>query len=247
MRLLMQKSGLKLMNIKMLDGFMKYLFSILCLSSQLTFSQNAPFAAWTTVVLNLKINDHWTSVTDGGLRTVSSDFVPYQKFFRTGMRYNLDKRWNVAGGFAFFNTKTSFLKENHEYGHEFRLFQEVSRLSLRSRKAIINHRLRIEERFFDETSIRVPFNAMRFQYRFLAGWQFNSKLNFQTGPEIFENLSHRKFSFDQLRWYSILSILPGSGVGISIGYFYVHRKAYNQNIFAITFSKSLQLYEHHQR
>ncbi len=229
----------------MVRSHILYLILLLNFPSFQLMAQSAPFACWSTILLNLRVKTKWTSITDIGFRSVSRDIIPYQHFFRSGLRYNLDPNWNITSGIAFFSTKTSFLKENHEYGHEFRLWTDFSRLSLRTRKFIMNHRVRIERRFFDATSTRLSFNSFRFQYRLLSGVQFNSKFNFQTGPEIFESLIRQKFSLDQIRWYSILGILPGKGYGISLGYFFVYRKAYDQNIFAITLSKNLQLYEHH--
>ena len=180
----MPNRGSKLLNIKMGRSVTLSFIVLFYLASSEVCAQNAPFACWATALINIRLKAQWTSVTDGGDRTVSRDLIPYQHFFRSGLRYSLDPNWNIASGIAFFNTKTSFLKENHEYGHEFRIWTDVSRLSLRTRNFIISHRLRLERRFFDGTSTRISFNSFRFQYRLLSGYQFNSKINVQSGPEI---------------------------------------------------------------
>lgn len=241
----MQKNGLIHMNINLKNQMRvgAILFFLLVSTSFFAQKTRNPDAAWSSIAIGLKFNDKWSDITDFGYRTISSEFIPYTYYARTAMRYNINKRWNAAGGIAFYNQKTSYLKENHEYGTEFRIYEEINRSSLKSHKVIFNQRFRIEQKFYQATSKKPPTQYLRAQYRIMTGYQFSSKMNIQAGPEWFESYQNKKIVFDQLRLYTTLNVSPGDGFGISLSFFKSIRSTTYQNIYQIQLSKNLQLHE----
>lgn len=221
--------------------------ALLMILAKTSWTQQAPSGEWASLLVSVKLSEEWASVTDFGYRTIGKDFRYYQNYFRTGVRYSLDRHWTMAGGIAFFNSKISFAKDAREFGHEVRLWQDAYRLSPLANKWILYHRWRLEEKHFDKTSNRDPFNSLRFQYRLLGGYRFAKNWNVQMGPEWMENLIRQKIQLDQVRLYGLVAYQDKSGYGFSLGYFYSMRKAYNQHVYSIAFSKNVQRHVHHQQ
>ncbi len=221
--------------------------TLLVILAKTSWAQQAPSGEWASILVSVKLNEQWASVTDFGYRTIGSDFRYYQNYFRTGVRYSLDRHWSMAGGVGFFNSKISFAKDTREFGHEVRLWQDVYRLSPLKNKWILNHRFRLEEKHFDKTSTRDPYYSLRFQYRLLGGYRFSKIWNLQLGPEWMENLIREKILLDQVRLYALLAYQSSKGYGITLGYFYSMRKAYDQHVYTIALSKNVQRHVHLQQ
>lgn len=200
--------------------------------------QNAPFAAWASVLVNSRFNSHWSNTFDLGYRTLGSDFIPYQNYFRTGLRYHFDPQVTALCGLSYFNTKTSFLPENHEYGHEFRIYQEIQRQSSRNKKILLDLRLRNEQRFFSGTSKRDPYHSFRLAGRMMAGYQFNNQFTWQIGSEYFESLTFNKLIMDQVRFINQIIVRMNKGFSLNLMYMYTIRKAYEQSVFNFVIVKN---------
>ncbi|MEP7268358.1 MAG: DUF2490 domain-containing protein, partial [Saprospiraceae bacterium] len=143
------------------------MLTFLKFANHLMQAQNAPFALWSAVVLNTNSNKKLSNTSDFGYRTISKDFISYQTFIRTGMRYTISSKLSFIAGVGLFNTKTSFLKENHEFGHEFRIFQDLNHQSSRTNKLLMDYRFRLEEKFFEMTSKKQAYFGWRGQVRLL--------------------------------------------------------------------------------
>ena len=81
--------------------------TLLVILAKTSWAQQAPSGEWASILVSVKLNEQWASVTDFGYRTIGSDFRYYQNYFRTGVRYSLDRHWSMAGGVGFFNSKIS--------------------------------------------------------------------------------------------------------------------------------------------
>lgn len=202
------------------------------------FGQDAPFAAWSSVLINTRFHSNWSNTTDLGYRTISHDFTPYQNFIRSGLRYHYNQKISLLGGVAYFNTKTSFLPENHEYGHEFRIYQEIQRLSSRRKKTVFDLRLRNEQRFFSGTSTRDAYHSFRVAGRVLLGYQFTNQFAWHLGSEYFESVTFNKLGSDQVRLITQLVTRMNHGFSLSFMYMYVMRKAYDQSVFNLVLVKN---------
>ncbi len=226
---------------------MKYLLYSVLLIPSVLFSQKvqAPDALWLGGQFNIRFADKWSWNNDGGYRTVSSTFIPYQNFFRTGFRYHFTNSFFATLGAAVFNTKTNFLKENREYGRETRFYFDINEQTPRSNKFIFDNRVRIEKRYFDATSSKKEYDTFRFIYRMLIGYRFAKHWGLSVGPEYFETLNKGVWSKDQLRVYAMLNTQIAQGLQSSLSYMYVNRPAYDQNVITWVLTKNIRLKSHH--
>lgn len=213
-------------------------FIFLLISSSL-MAQNAPFATWSSILINSRIHTKWSNTTDIGYRTIGGDFLPFQNYIRTGLRHHFNQHVTALGGIAYFSTKTSFLPENNEYGREFRIYQEVQRQSNRNKKVIFDIRLRNEQRFFSKTSNRDQFVSFRLAGRAFVGYQFTNLFTWQVGSEYFESLTSKKLFMDQTRFMNQFIFRMNKGFSLNLMYMYVIRKAYNQSVFNCVLVKNI--------
>lgn len=124
---------------------------------------------WLQYYNQLKLNDNWSLLTDCGYRWENSFQESRQYLIRTGVGYSVNSGFMLAGGF----THLGFLSSGVVNKVEFRPYQELS-LTNEYNKVTLNHRYRIEERFFNPVvngSIQNTntFN-FRFRYSFMAGF-----------------------------------------------------------------------------
>jgi hypothetical protein len=227
---------------------MRLLFALLfsiCIYVSSAQRTQLPHGLWTSIGLGLKLNDKWTSSTDVGYRTYSADFIPYTNYYRATVRYNFSNRVNYGGGIAVFNQRTTFNRENKEYSHELRVYGELSQGSLKTSKGIFSQRWRLEQKYFQATSMKPAINYQRLSVRILGGYQITPVWNIQTGPEWYESFIRRKFTFDQMRWNLMTGVQLGSGFSLVANYFVVIKSTTYQNIFQVTFSKNLKLHDQH--
>jgi Protein of unknown function (DUF2490) len=119
----------------------------LLLSIQSGFGQQSQTVVWNTFQFPVQFSSKWQIHNDISYRTVGVSASAYQYTFRTGIRRFINDKWNVATGLAFFFTRTSFDKTYHEFGREFRLWQEVVKENKLNKKLSLFNRFRTEERF----------------------------------------------------------------------------------------------------
>ena len=109
------------------------------LSSRESAGQSSQTIIWNTFQFPIRLSEKWQWHNDISYRAIGVSASAYQYTFRTGVRRFINDKWNVATGVALFYTRTSFDKMNHEFGREFRLWQEVvneKKLNRRFRPAI---------------------------------------------------------------------------------------------------------------
>lgn len=141
---------------------------------------------WLQYYNNLKINQHWLVQSDIGFRFSNNLNTFSQYLIRASIGYNLGDRNRVALGMAAFQSRGTAYDE-------FRLHQEFNR-NVKYNKLKLQHRWRIEERFFYDQSLANYYN-FRFRYRFLNTYEFYTakifkqehQLALNFGDEIFIN------------------------------------------------------------
>ncbi|WP_177205421.1 DUF2490 domain-containing protein [Halpernia frigidisoli] len=122
---------------------------------------------WIQYYTQLKFNDKWTLFTDGGFRWKNDLENSSQYIVRTGIYYKLNSSMAVGAGFAHLGFYDNSGKINRV---EFRPYQEFN-MSTIYKPVTIQHRFRLEERFFnpvvdDKIKSGSDFN-FRFRYRLL--------------------------------------------------------------------------------
>lgn len=153
---------------------------------------------WLGAQLQVKLSDKWAWHHDAGFRTVKRDFITQQILYRTGARYFVNKNMSFAAGGALFFSRISFDNSNHEFGREFRLWQEAVH-QVNSKKIIWQNRFLAEQRFFDETSHQSAFTAFRFRVKTTFTTPLNDSWSLQLSDEYMRQVAHSIFGFDQNR------------------------------------------------
>ena len=197
---------------------------------------------WFAVNLPLNFTKQWQWHNDAGYRTLGTSFDPLQYLFRTGFRYNFNKQWSTAAGVAFFFTKTDFDKTHHEFGREFRFWEEVNHLYPMNKKLQLLLRFRAEQRFFDATSVKAEYTGYRFRLRPGINQRLDNRWSLQLTDEYMMQVANQKCVFDQNR-------LTFSGIyqfnktaQLQGGYMWLKWANADQHIFTFTFTKIISLY-----
>ncbi len=207
-----------------------------------TSSQQRPETGiWSAINLHVNISKQWQWHNDAGYRTLGISVDPLQFLYRTGIRYNFNRQTSTAGGIASFFTKTNFDKSQHEFGSEFRFWEEIVHQQALNKKLQLLLRFRAEQRFFAATSVKNKYTGHRFRIRSGFNHKLSEKWSLQLADEYMRQVADEKFSFDQNR-------LAFSGIyhfnrsaQIQGGYMWVKWPGSHQHILTFTFTKVVSL------
>lgn len=209
-------------------------------------AQQAPDAEWIGLTIPVSLGQHWQIIPEAGYRTYTSEYRRLQNFMRLNLRYRFNALNNLGSGMAFFATKLSLDEMENEFGREIRLFEEGNHSTPLSNKLSLQQRLRIEQRFYQATSQYSAHLVHRFRFLLNAQYKLHPKWYLNLSSEYMEALKNKSFSMDQWRMISMVSYIPMEGVQFNLGYFYVIRSAYQQNVFILTLIKSFGVNESRQ-
>ena len=211
----------------------------LLLYVQSSFGQQSQTIVWNTLQFPVQLSTKWQVHNDISYRTIGVSASAYQYTFRTGLRRFINEKWNVATGLAFFFTRTSFDKTNHEFGREFRLWQEVVKENKLNKKLSLFSQFRTEERFFAATSKKDKKFAMRFRYRMAVVQTVSDKWKTQLANEYMRQLSGRKFAFQQNRLGATAIYSVNTSTQLQAGYIWSKLTAGTQHFVTCTFIKTI--------
>ena len=196
----------------------------------LLFAQTTEHAAWMTVFNTTKFSEHWGMQLDAQFR--SSDDVKYLRnfLFRPAVLYTINKKNNVALGYALFDTNgpapSISLNEN-------RIYQQYTHTEAIKAVAITN-RFRLEQRFVEKSPTNTAF-SQRFRYFLRAVIPLaKQETTFKKGmyaaiqDEIFINVQNKDLvngsMFDQNRAYGAIGHRFNTKVDAEIGYMTLFQK-----------------------
>ena len=211
----------------------------LLLYVQSSFGQQSQLLHWNTLQLPVQISSSWQVHNDISYRTIGVSASAFQYTFRTGIRRFINDKWNVATGLAFFFTRTSFDKTNHEFGQEFRLWQEVVKENKLNKKLILQNRSRIEERFFAATTLRDKNFAMRLRYKLAIVQVLSEKWKIQLANEYMRQYARGEFTFQQNRLATTAIFSFNTSTHLQAGYIWSKLATSTQHFISCTFSKTI--------
>jgi hypothetical protein len=134
---------------------MKKLFLIIFLFvAKCSVAQDNKLFTWDAFQLVIKVNPKWHWISDVSYRTIGVSSSANQYTFRTAVKRIIDEKWNVSAGTALFRSRTTIDKSNHEFGDEYRLYQEAAFEPKLNNELVFANRFRVEERFFSKTSTK---------------------------------------------------------------------------------------------
>lgn len=208
------------------------------------FTQTRPDeGVWLTVNMPIDLSSKWQIHNDASYRTLSVSADPLQYLYRTGLRYHFNERYAVTGGVAFFFTRTSFNKDNEEFGSEFRTWQEFQSLLQLNQSDVIQIRFRTEQRFFEETKRREAFTAHRIRLRVALNKQLSKRWSFILADEYMQQYAFDDFVFDQNRVIGSMACHFSQNTQLQFGYMWLlWPQESSQHLLNITFQKRIQLY-----
>ena len=214
--------------------------AVLLLCSNIN-AQQPPEGLWLGGQLQLKLSDKWVWHNDAGYRTAGVDFLRHQILYRTGGRYFISKNLSVAAGGAIFFTRSSFNKESKEMGQELRLWQEAQhQLDLQGIQW--QNRFTVEQRFFDETSLKAAYTAHRFRLKTIFTKPVSKKWSIQLSDEYMRQLTRSVFAFDQNRVMIFGVFKYNQSTMLRAGYmWFLLPGNHSRHLFNIHYSKTLQL------
>jgi hypothetical protein len=219
----------------------------LLLSVQSGFGQQSQTLVWNTLQFPVQLSTKWQLQTDVSYRTIGVSGSAYQYTFRTGVRRFINEKWNVATGLAFFFTRTSFDKTNHEFGREFRLWQEVVKENKLNKKLSLFSRFRTEERFFAATSVKDKNFGLRFRYRMAAIQTLSDKWKLQLANEYMRQIAGGEFAFQQNRLGATAIWSVNATTQLQAGYIWSKLATATQHFITCTFTKTIVTHEHRHK
>lgn len=219
-----------------------YIIMVLLVTIDIAQAQLPETGAWFAVNLPVNFTTHWQWHHDAGYRTLGTSVEPLQYFYRTGVRYNLNKKWSTSGGIAFFFTKTNFRKSEHEFGHEFRFWEELNHQHPVNEKHQWLLRFRAEQRFFAATSVNDKYTGYRFRLRPGFTQRLNNKWSLQITDEYMQQAAGHEFSFNQNRLTFSGIYQFNNTTQLQAGYMWLKWPKDNQHILTFTFTKNISLH-----
>lgn len=206
---------------------------------QSSFGQQSQTLVWNTLQLPVQLSSKWQVHNDISYRTIGVSASAYQYTFRTGVRRFINKKWNIATGLALFYTRTSFDKTNHEFGREFRLWQEIVKENKLNKKLSLFNRVRTEERFFASTSVKEKNFALRVRYRMAIVQTLSDKWKIQLANEYMRQLAGGEFAFQQNRLGVTAIYSVNSTTQLQAGYIWSKLATATQHFITCTFAKTI--------
>ena len=134
-------------------------------------------------------------------------------FLSAGASYSINKNLSAGFNYAYQNWDRSFESNDDPNTNEHRFVETISLKSLVGKSSLSN-RLRLENRFIDNSSSEETQHRLR--YRFQAKFLLNKKLFLNFYDELFYNL--KGFKFQQNRLYGALGIKAADNYSFQLGY-----------------------------
>lgn len=197
---------------------------------------------WLTAQIPVGFSEKWQWHNDITYKTLGIDTRAYQKFYRTGIRYMISKKWNTAGGFGFFSTNVSTDKHVDEFGREFRLWQEINYQHGNKKILSVQHRFRTEDRFFKATDTKPSFFILNLTYRLSVTKPVSKKWDILLADEFFEQYASHQFVFNQNRAIAGSSYNISKTAQLQSAYIWVLRKSVSIHVLQLTYKKLILVY-----
>ena len=214
--------------------------------------------AWYSYGNTLQLAPKWLLSNDISERHFFDNGNQFQFTLRSKINYTLGQNWNAGIGFAYFLSNTFDPASASTLSvPELRPFQEFNNIQKLNRFTI-NHRYRIEERYFrkvfnDKLANGYNFN-FRFRYRFEVEYRIYQSTNniqslsFKAGDEIMLNAGKKivKNTFEQNRINTAICYQATKNFIFDLGYtFGFQQKSsgdYNQaNIFRFSIQHKIKI------
>ncbi len=208
-------------------------------------AQDNRLFTWDAFQLVAKINPKWHWISDVSYRTIGVSSSANQYTFRTAVKRIIDDKWSVMAGTALFRSRTTIDKHNHEFGNEFRLYQDVAYEPKLNDGLAFANRFRVEERFFSETSTKAAYNALRLRYRVAIIQDITHDVKFQLADEYMRQLTKGDFLFQQNRLSFSGIFATGKTTQLTAGYMWSKLSTASQHYILLILQKTISFKKEH--
>jgi hypothetical protein len=155
-------------------------------------------------------------------------------FIRTGVRYTYSPNWSTSLFCDLVHSRVKpYDKNDLEFGDEIRLTEEVNHKYPIGKMYTMLHRLRVEERFFGETSLGHDYKALRFRYRLAALKKLSDKWDIQLADEYLEQLLGSNLKYNSNRLSLTGYFRYAKNAHIETTYYWIKFPTYSQHVFSV--------------
>lgn len=202
---------------------------------------------WLTAQLPVDLSPRWQWHNDLLYKSNGVTLNTYQRWFRTGLRYGISDKLNVAGGIGFLATQASTNSKDDEFGKEFRLWEELIFQNAMKNDWQFQNRVRVEERFLKATTTKPSSQVLQLTDKVSFTKALSKKWDMQFADEFFEQVVQEKFVFNQNRVTGVGIYKISRKFQVQGGYVWVVRKTFTQHVLQITIRKLFSAYGQHDQ
>jgi hypothetical protein len=202
---------------------------------------------WLTAQLPVDLSPRWQWHNDLLYKSNGVTFKTYQRWYRTGLRYRISDKVNVAGGIGFLATQASTNKNDDEFGREFRFWEELIYQIPMKNDWFVQNRVRIEERFLQATETKPSSHILQLSDRVSFTKTLTKKWDLQLADEFFEQVFDKEFVFNQNRLMGIGICNVSRKFQVQGAYIWVVRQTFTQHVLQVTIRKLFSAYVRHDQ
>jgi hypothetical protein len=218
---------------------------VFVLASNLGIAQQRPKTGyWLTAQAPIQLAKRWNFFNEVGYRSLGNNLLPFQFFYRNTMLFVFNKHISAGLGTALFNTKTNFNNSEAEYTVEPRLYEELQANYVLNSNITIMGRLRVEQRFFQKTSVKPSFFSFRYRVRTSVATPITKVIAVQLHNEFMQANTNNLWAFDQNRLLTQLVFQLPINTQLQTGYQWIHYgDKSNQHIATVTVVKKINAWK----
>jgi hypothetical protein len=198
------------------------LFLTVNLTAQTTHQQTY----WTRLFVKVKLDSNWTWQIEADERRLILPDKQLQFIAHTHLHRKLSKNTEGSLGVTFSSVRQGLIDVN-----EYRLFQEFYVYQNLTPKLRLSHRLRPEQRWFENVekgAIVDGFNfKFRLRYRPQLDFKLNKKWSFKTNAEIM----YHQDAYDQFRFFMATEYRFNPHLSMEMGYLKVNQQRSSGGFF----------------
>ncbi len=218
---------------------------VLVLMTNISIAQQRPKSGyWLTLQAPIRVAKRWNFINEVGYRSLGNNILPFQFFYRNTMLYTFNKHISAGLGTALFNTKTNFKNSEAEYTVEPRLYEELQANYVLRNNITVMGRLRVEQRFFQKTSVKPAFFSFRYRVRATVATPITNTIAVQLHNEFMHANTNSRWAFDQNRLLTQLVFQLPANTQLQTGYQWIHYSdKSNQHIATVTVVKKINAWK----
>jgi hypothetical protein len=202
---------------------------------------------WLTAQLPVDLSPRWQWHNDLLYKSNGVTLKTYQRWYRTGIRYRISDKVNVAGGIGFLSTQGSTNKNDDEFGREVRMWEELIYQNPLKNEWSFQNRIRVEERFLHETATKPSSRILQMSDRVSFTKTLSEKWGLQFADEFFEQVINKEFVFSQNRLLGVGIYNISKNLQVQGAYIWVLRKTFTQHVLQVTIRKLFSAYGRHDQ